>query len=456
MKKISATEILLLFYVILMPFSLFTPKEFGINIKLCDFVFPFLFVSFVIEKRKNLLKELKKSSVFFFFLLFIATGAISMFNSAHIRKSVLELARYVYLLALSIIVVSSIESRERFYRLIKTWLFTTGAVLFVGFLGIALFFMDKPGLSSQFAQFSPLDKTFTFFPRAKATFYSPNMLLTYLHVSIVLGIVYFYKLSRKLPIRSLKASSVLGFIIFTFLGAFSTLSRRFSGLLLSLLLILRRFSQKNTLRYLKYAIAAAFVVFLILGFLTTKWQIFPVKFRTAENRKVQFSVNTKFSHHLLPQKVSLRMFIKHPIVGIGIGNYNLKFANFYSEEEITSGYELKFLGRIGVGRTGAIGKKYAYDPHSLYMGTLAEQGALGFFALIFFFGVFYYRVYLKKKDLEYAETRNIAHILTAGLTGFLLNGFTTDILTMRHLWFLMALTFSFISICENEHRTHRT
>ena len=147
------------------------------------------------------------------------------------------------------------------------------------------------------------------------------------------------------------------------------------------------------------------------------------------------------------------MFAEHPVIGVGIGNYNLKFKNFYSLRELISRYDLVTF--TGIKIDGANGKKRISDPHSLYMGTLAEQGILGLFALAFFFGSFYKYIYSSERIMNDSKKENVVYILTAGLTGFLLNGLTTDILTMRHFWFLMAIIISFISICKNEQNIQR-
>ena len=77
-------------------------------------------------------------------------------------------------------------------------------------------------------------------------------------------------------------------------------------------------------------------------------------------------------------------------------------------------------------------------------------------SLIYFFAAFYHYIYAYIRREEKDTANRTIYILTCGLTGFLLNGFTTDILTMRHLWFLIALIVSFISIGKNEKFSTKT
>lgn len=413
MKKMSITQLTILIYIILMPFSLFGPKKFGINVKLCDFIFPVMLVSFLAEKRYNMAELLRRNRVFLTFLVFISACLLSFFNSIDIKKSLLELGTYFYLLLLSAIVVSSIDSEEAFYSVIKAWLITTGIVLIIALIGFVSFFRDTPSWALNFVQYSNIDKTYTQLPRIKATFFTPNMLLAYLHTSAIFAVAYFFAVPKK------RGRLILAIPIFV--GAFLTFSRRFCGYLLSIFLIQKRFSKTKAMKLAAYAMLILFLVFLVTGLLTTVWQIFPIEC---------FSLNTQISHHFLPHLVSFRMFLKHPLIGIGAGTYNLSFPNFYTPKDWP--------------------EKCAQDPHSMYFGILAENGIVGFSALILFFFTFYRFVRSSKKDIEAEYKKNIIYILTCGLTGFLLNGLMTDILTMRHLWFLMALTVAFISICNKK------
>lgn len=435
MKGLSITEALLFLYVALMPFSPFGPEKFGVNLSMCDFVFPFMALAFLIEKRHSLIETLQEGRVFLLFLVFIFMSAISMLHAVNIGKSLLELTGYAYLFALAITIVGTIDNMERLFRLIKIWLLISLAVVIMGMAGFALFFMAKSGARIPFIYYTDVEKTFTVFPRLQATFYTPNMMLTYLHASIVFAIAYLF--------MDIRQKGLFVLIILMFIEAFFTASRRFAGLLFTVFLILRRFSTSIIITWLKRAVLILFIAFSILSLVTTIWQFFPVRLLAT---KPGISINSKLSMHLFPQVVSLRMFAKHPLIGIGVGNYNLVFRNFYPPEKEIPKYDLDIRGLAD----GVREKRYAQDPHSLYLGVLAETGLAGFAALMLFFIGLYTFIFNSMKYAREAVDKNIIYIFACGVAGFLFNGLTIDILTMRHLWFLVALTVAFISICRKE------
>ena len=446
MKKISLTEILLLGYIVLLPFSLFGPGKFGINIKLCDFIFPFLALSFFVEKRKSIPELLKNGKPLVVFLFFIAACFLSMLNSVDIKKSVLETTSYVYLPFLSLIVLGTIGTGGAFKRFLGTWLITTLVVLCVGFSGFIPFLFKKFLILQQFVQYTDLEKSFECFPRLKATFFTPNMLLTYLHVGLVLTGFCLYGTVTKDPIKKWKASSLSGFILFIFAGMFFTMSRRLSGALLSAVLALKRFSNNKLLKLLKVSLAIVFIVFFGLSVLTTVWQVSPLKSVMSEDQKIQIPFNTTLSMHALPQVVSVRMLRKNPLIGVGIGTYREVFSEFYTTDEVLKNYDIKTPGFIE--SESIKDKTYRQDPHSMYLGSLAELGILGFLSLMLFFVYLYRFIFRKIKELGSKE-KNAVFIFLAGISGFLFNGLMTDILTMRHFWILIGISLAFISICRN-------
>ena len=87
----------------------------------------------------------------------------------------------------------------------------------------------------------------------------------------------------------------------------------------------------------------------------------------------------------------------------------------------------------------------------MFLGVLAENGALGFLALVLFFFMFFRLMRLSAIHVRDELNRKIAHTLLCGFIGFLLNGLIIDILTMRHFWILLAVCVSFMSLYQNEY-----
>jgi len=128
------------------------------------------------------------------------------------------------------------------------------------------------------------------------------------------------------------------------------------------------------------------------------------------------------------------MFEKHPVIGVGYGTYTKHFKENVDWDWVRSSFGFEaYPQAIKVVED----KTLYFDPHSVYLGALAETGIVGFAGMMYFFLA--YAVSLARKLKTDDKKRIVTACILAGFLGFLLNGFTIDILSMRHFWFMMAI-----------------
>lgn len=106
------------------------------------------------------------------------------------------------------------------------------------------------------------------------------------------------------------------------------------------------------------------------------------------------------------------------------------------------------LGGINAGLTHlrGVGPGMWFNAHSLYVRALAEQGILGFSALLLFLvtlskGIF--RCARQEIDKPYGLS---AKALLASLAGLLVNSFVIDTIHWRHFWLILALSWAVSSV----------
>ncbi|MEW6614388.1 MAG: O-antigen ligase family protein [Thermodesulfobacteriota bacterium] len=246
---------------------------------------------------------------------------------------------------------------------------------------------------------------------------------------------------------------ILVAISFIFIGtAFLTGSRRITGILFSLFIIAAKFGRNRTMSVIKYATFCGFIIFFLVSLITTIFVIFPVKVEFDKlTKKVQVNLSYSYSLHFLQPITSLNMFKKHPLIGVGIGTYNQNFGDNVEWEKVKSNYGFEaypeFVRLVK-------DKTLNFDPHSVYLGSLAETGIAGLVGVLIFFSNI---IYLLTKKIRLATERvnqNVLWCVLAGIIGFLLNGFTIDLLTMRHFWFLIGIGLTPLLLHKTESSTH--
>ena len=125
------------------------------------------------------------------------------------------------------------------------------------------------------------------------------------------------------------------------------------------------------------------------------------------------------------KRVELDMFAHRPLFGVGTGNFYKGLPQY-----IQSGFLPARFGH--------------YDPHSTYLGTLAENGIFATIILIAFTGYLFYL--FSKQKLLFHDDFLLA--LFIGYLCFLIDGISTDILNFRHFWVFMAIAVVYMKKME--------
>ncbi|MFT3845665.1 MAG: O-antigen ligase family protein [Lacibacter sp.] len=131
--------------------------------------------------------------------------------------------------------------------------------------------------------------------------------------------------------------------------------------------------------------------------------------------------------YFLNKKIAIEVFFQHPLLGIGAGNFNDELEKRKTENK----YPANFL---------------SYDPHSTYLGALAENGLLGFISVLLILVKllsWYWNIDLLRRDYFYQS-------LFILLVIFSVEAISTDIMNFRHLWVLIAIAFSYHHFRETQ------
>ena len=363
----------------------------------------------------------------------------SFINSLNLFDGFAELAGLIYLIVLFILIIDIISTPQKFRRLLNIFLFISTIVSLIGLILLVLSLITGKMLDSRFLFYSTIESMAHHFPRINLTFETPNMMLSYLHVALILGAILFLS-EKRIKARYLILSSIVIILI----AAIFTGSRQFTGFILSLFIILCCFGKGRIASILKYLTFLGVIFFLAVTVITSIWVIFPVKVRNEENTKnISLKANCAYSMHFIPPIASINMVKKYPLVGVGFGTYNRNIKDNVDWKWVRDFFGFEAYPQY---RQEIENETLNFDPHSLFLGALAEAGLIGFMGLMFFL-IKYMALLVKRfrNSKRYSLENIVSGCVLAGFIGFLLNGLTTDILSMRHLWIMMAIGITITS-----------
>ncbi|PIQ89662.1 MAG: hypothetical protein COV72_01920, partial [Candidatus Omnitrophica bacterium CG11_big_fil_rev_8_21_14_0_20_42_13] len=366
--------------------------------------------------------------------------SLSFINSVNLFNSFTELAGLIYLIILLLLVISVLSTPESLKRILSIYLLIGTAICVTGLLCFCLAYLKGDMINNPFLRYTAVESMAHHFPRIKLMFETPNMMLTYLHVVLVFGIALFMA-EKKNNIKFLFGTCIVIIVI----TAFFTGSRRFTGFLLSFFLILSWMGKGKAASIFKYASFLAAISFFIISVVTSIWVVFPVKIARDDAKKnIMLEANYAYSLHYIQPVASVSMIRKHPIIGVGLGTYNANFRKNVDWEWLRSDFDFKAYPEYV---KPVENRTLSFDPHSVFLGFFAETGILGLTGLLYFFGsylVLLFRAFRSSTDGSLRKL--VSGCVLAGFIGFLLNGITIDILSMRHFWFMMAAGIAALNI----------
>ena len=191
---------------------------------------------------------------------------------------------------------------------------------------------------------------------------------------------------------------------------------------------------RRRLRFIPVVLGVS-IVFVVFQFLPAKYtdrvstllSFFP---QSGSNPLADASIRGRTSQMM----AAFQMFLDHPIVGVGIANYNTNYSA-YSRP-------------MGIDRT--IGNRYAHD---LYLQIAAERGLLGLSAFaILVFATFrtLYSAEIQLTRAKMEEYASIAAAIGASLVGYLIASMFLHDSYFRYFWVLIGIAWSLPQIIPVE------
>jgi len=407
--KIS--KILFLLYIVLLPIMK-SPELpiFGSKIQYSDIVFAVFLLFYIYE----LVKEKPKIRIPFLLPItfLLVSFLISLIFNGYYFKEIIEYIGIVYLVVLFLAVALLIKDEDYLCKCIRVWVLVSSAVCIIGIAGyiIGIFSGAVNILTPQIQsvdKISCFPKGAQFYLRISSTFRNPNMFASYLITSIT-----FIFLIIRNKIMENKDRRLYVFILILHLLAASLTKSRIIGPIF-LLATLSLFILYPAKKYILLKIPAVFLtsIFLILSFMTLVVWVFPIQSKP-------FKINTRKSEYFILSEAALKMWKDHPVIGVGLGRYNYNL-NKYTDwnkvkEALPDSDNIEWKSK---------------DPHSTYLGWASETGILGLLAILAFLWF----------SIKESFCRGGTKIIALGIAVFLIAGFSVDILTMRHFWFLLGV-----------------
>ena len=118
------------------------------------------------------------------------------------------------------------------------------------------------------------------------------------------------------------------------------------------------------------------------------------------------------------KQVALDAFLRHPLTGLGLDRFHAETERAFQRGRLTAPYRI-------------------IDPHSTFIGRLAETGLLGGLSLLVLWIAI--AVHAKQMVLERGWDNWMVHAAVAALAGTLVNSLNADVMNFRFLWVVLGL-----------------
>jgi hypothetical protein len=404
-------------YVLAVPFqTLLALPGLQQKLQMPELLFPALLLAFAVWAWRRDGPLLRPSFTDMAGVALLAGTAISSLGAGLARGALLELAGTFYLVLLYLVLRTVAATAPD--RLAALVVLSAAVAAVLGVLGFALAHAGIPTRlawpAKEYMYFGPIG-------RGQAFTTNPNMLASILTGGILLCLGYAVS-RRQRPVLWMALTAILC------AGFLATLSK--GGL--TLLIGLAVWAALLCPRRMVGLVAAGLAATCLLAFL---WVSHFYVHRGGDSQ-LQALVDDAFlgdtpianvagrdvfaTSYLINKRTSLAAFLRHPLLGIGPGGHG------------------QFVR--GLRRQGRYPSQFPdYDPHSTYLGALAEQGAVGGFALAVAVAVVATTAASTWRRLRTSQCRGIVAALVAAFAAYSVDAVSTDILNFRHLWLLLAL-----------------
>jgi len=437
--------------VALIPLMFNTPEKplfglsFAAKLQIFDIFFILLFFVWVVK----LLKKDEKFRFFKYFwilIFYLVSCALSFLNSADINKSLVEFTALSYGVFIFVVLLNVLKDKRSIEKLVLIWLITSAVISALGLLGfiLATFFNIKTFLVKEYMNFPYIGHIY----RVYSTFLiNAKFLSSYLTIAIPFAVT-FLVIRDKMERRWLKIALAFPFLLVLFL----TFSRGWLGISIALYLLLRNLQPSRYINAIKIFLLGFIVVFGVGILLVSRWEVADIKINKTSYINENFADNGRsypsnsgeikgFDIHFdyldtaysLLKKASIRMWLEKPFFGIGVGMYNDEIVKLEKENSLPKGFR-------------------AFDPHSTFLGQLAQAGLAGFIALCLIWFFMFKKIMDCSKIAKEADEKLMLNTFFAVGIGFLVQSLDMDIMNFRFVWFFFALAFSYSIAIVNKYQ----
>jgi len=421
------TWVLALFIALLPLIFRFSPVPFlgkyvGTKLQLLEVAFVIFFPLFVILtlKRDGVSFRVPPGSIPFG--LFVLAAFISAVLSVNPTRSFLDVAAFVYLYLLYFFFYNLLEEKLVLFAL-RVFVLTAVVIALIGLGGYLTYrcFGIENFAVEVIHQYLGIELV-----RARATMYTSNYLLVYLGFSLVMSLSvlkvdgnrWFRRLSVLLLL--LTVATITSGI---YRGSFVIWGLLFFGL--------GEFKDIPWTRALRWVVLPVFLLFAALFVGQGYMNISPVEVSHDEQtHTLDISISTKTSVYANLHRVNLLIAGDHPVLGVGPGLYN-KYVNMPEYEFDFESYPWPSL-----------------DPHSTYLGYLAETGVVGVSFVVLFLVSISIQVWRRRK--KPGDTSVVARLFWIYFVLMLFYAVFLDIVMLRFLYFGYALVFAGIPMKKQD------
>jgi O-antigen ligase len=374
----------------------------GNKLHVCDMLFPVLVFYFYKENKAHFNQIYLPKWPLVCLAVILDLGLISAIVNYNINSLVIALARY-YLFSLGALVFIHFSNKSisfKFSFFSKAFISTAVIISLIGLIGYLLFQLGiENRLVYLYEDFPYLGDVY----RIRAFYATPNKMV------LLIGLALLFIFSKK--------DHKNRFLLLLIFGL--TLSLAFAkGILLLVpvvsVYIFPRLFKSKVLKIGLWSSCATLFLLLCHFHFTTSNQAKKTHYSVGE---VAFKFNTiraiKTSYFYLKEQ-SMEAFRENPILGKGPGNFN----NFIAQQKEKG----KFPNHL-----------YNLNPHSTWLGTLAELGIFAFLSLLFL------AFYLIRGSLRMDKNIALNFVLPSFFLIILIESNTMDMLNFRFLYILLGL-----------------
>jgi O-antigen ligase len=364
---------------------------------------------------KSRTRRLRVDALAFAALPVVAIGAAAVADG-NLAAAAPDLLRVSFSMVVFLVLAHVGTSVEETAQLARVWVATAATISTVGlivFFGVTLLgwpqnplaHANSPNLGRTFVRVSPALET--------------NAFVLYLQMSIAIALFLLVRHPGSPRERRLVRSAVVLFL-FTSLFAFS---RGLIGLGLSVALLAPYTAHAfPAIWRARNGIAAIVVVLALFGAFATIWAVFPLAAGSGhERRELRPVLNMRRNAYNVLHAAALRMFLAHPVFGVGPGRFGRSLYAHTSPQERESAWP-PLLDNVD------------YDPHSTWLGWAAEGGLVVLGAWTALYAWLLARLVGRRR-----QPLTLRQAIGLALVGIIANGVHVEITHLKFVWAAIGL-----------------